>query len=182
MKKQGIKQSSLGTFNEESTSKDTADAAFGSNFQGPTFGSFSEILKTSSVSFSSFIDAKSSKVTSDSKDNDFAQLLKSPVKKKVKAGDESQEEEKEKDFQGENVEWNAVGEAAPWDPESLKTGEEDEANIFSTRCKLFAWVKGETPDGGSWKERGLGGLKLNVSNNNTEIARLGKNVSSFNTS
>ena len=105
-------------------------------------------------------------------------MLKSPQKKKVRPvnyaddADDAEEDDKEGNVILEQEEWKSAAELEPWDPESLKTGEEDEINLFSTRCKLFNWIDDKESQG-SWKERGLGMLKLNVANSNTSSARLG---------
>ncbi|TPX74363.1 hypothetical protein CcCBS67573_g04362, partial [Chytriomyces confervae] len=48
----------------------------------------------------------------------------------------------------------------------VKTGEEGESNVFHTRCKLYRMDESNT-----WKERGMGSLKLNCDDTNTS-ARL----------
>ncbi|KAJ3234461.1 hypothetical protein HDU81_001417 [Chytriomyces hyalinus] len=48
----------------------------------------------------------------------------------------------------------------------VKTGEEGESNVFHTRCKLFRMDESNT-----WKERGMGSLRLNCDDTNTS-ARL----------
>ncbi|KAJ3094114.1 hypothetical protein HK100_006274, partial [Physocladia obscura] len=48
----------------------------------------------------------------------------------------------------------------------VKTGEEDESNVFHLRCKLF-----RMDDTNNWKERGVGNLKLNC-DETTATARL----------
>lgn len=45
-------------------------------------------------------------------------------------------------------------------PQALSSGEEDEETIFSARAKLFVFI--QDGDKKSWKERGVGVLKLNV--------------------
>ena len=125
-----------------------------SDFKGPTFGSSSE-LSTGLWTFQSKEDSK----------NSFAEMLNSPVKKRPKQDSESQSEEEKNDEE----EWRGNHDIEPWDPESLKTGEEEEVNLFTTRCKLFTWVKNDSD--GNWKERGLGNLKLNTDCNSN--ARLG---------
>ncbi|CAH0554775.1 unnamed protein product [Brassicogethes aeneus] len=44
-----------------------------------------------------------------------------------------------------------------YDEVEVKTGEEEETNVISISCKLFAYDK----TGGSWQERGRGTLRLN---------------------
>ncbi|KAI8843395.1 hypothetical protein BJ741DRAFT_590739 [Chytriomyces cf. hyalinus JEL632] len=48
----------------------------------------------------------------------------------------------------------------------VKTGEEGESNVFHTRCKLYRMDESNT-----WKERGMGSLRLNCDDTNTS-ARL----------
>lgn len=87
-------------------------------------------------------------------------MLKSPMKKKVKVQDSQSQSEEEEEEEKDDEDWKSNTDIAPWDPKSLKTGEEEEDNLFTTRCKLFTWVKNGSD--GNWKERGLGNLKLNT--------------------
>jgi hypothetical protein len=99
--------------------------------------------------------------------NSFADMLKSPVKKRVRVQDSSDDNDDEQidDEDKSNID------IAPWDPKSLKTGEEEEVNLFTTRCKLFTWVK--TDSDGNWKERGLGNLKVNTdSSSNSRLGNI----------
>lgn len=148
---QGIVQSELGTFSKKTEQE--AVKTFGGDFKGPTFGSSSELLK-GSWTFQGKEEAKTS----------FEDMLKSPVKKKVRVEESSDDDE----IENEQVFTSNV-DIAPWDPNSLKTGEEEEVNLFTTRCKLFTWVKNDSD--GNWKERGLGNLKVNTDSNSN--SRLG---------
>ena len=51
------------------------------------------------------------------------------------------------------------------------TGEEDESNLHTARCKLYAWVK--QGDVENWKERGSGQLKLNQTKQKPCVSRIG---------
>jgi len=46
----------------------------------------------------------------------------------------------------------------------VETGEENESTVFSSRAKLYNFVKDEKSGKKEWKERGLGTLKLNIVN------------------
>jgi hypothetical protein len=153
----GIIQSELGTFSKK-TEQETVKT-FGGDFKGPTFGSSSELLK-GSWTFQGQEDSK----------NSFADMLKSPVKKKVKAQDSSDDND---DEQIEHEEFNTNVDIAPWDPKSLKTGEEEEVNLFTTRCKLFTWEAATD----NWKERGLGNLKVNTdSSSNSRLGNFSRMI------
>jgi len=52
---------------------------------------------------------------------------------------------------------------------SVVTGEEDEYTEYQVRAKLYESVR----SAGTWQERGVGSLKLNI-NEKTDRARLGK--------
>ena len=46
---------------------------------------------------------------------------------------------------------------------TVNTGEDDELTRFQTRAKLYAFMAAEGSKEKTWKERGLGNVKLNVS-------------------
>ena len=54
-----------------------------------------------------------------------------------------------------------------------KTGEEDESSVFDVRGKLLALSKGDDGEGPlSWRERGVGVLKVNVMKSDSSKCRL----------
>ncbi|KAI8595093.1 hypothetical protein EDD21DRAFT_281882, partial [Dissophora ornata] len=50
----------------------------------------------------------------------------------------------------------------------VQTGEEDEASLYQTKGKLYA----DTEKTHAWKERGKGTFKVNISREDTKLARL----------
>lgn len=101
----------------------------------------------------------------------FSDLLKSPIKKRIRPVDfQEQEEEEEEEFPPEVNTWkpSELKDVKPWD--EIKTGEEDEETVLNLRCKLFAWVKNDA--GEAWKERGLGHVRINFKKGDENNSRL----------
>jgi Ran-binding protein 3 len=79
--------------------------------------------------------------------------------------DEPDEDEDEEDDEGHKSPSHVTDEATAkkdkrFYEQEVETGEEGEKTLFSSRAKLYNYVKNEA--GGQWKERGSGILKVNV--------------------
>ncbi|KAJ3110878.1 hypothetical protein HDU96_006183 [Phlyctochytrium bullatum] len=155
--------------------------ALNSTASTPGFGSFAAFSNTSGFSFAT----ASAKATSSFNDLLLATPSKSPASKLKKSAttDEDDEEDGDDDAEGKDEETNEGEEkegegneadgfkaktAVPSAPMETKTGEEDENTVFQlltlskARCKLFRMDK----DDNSWKERGTGNFRVNLSADN----------------
>ncbi|KAF9197836.1 hypothetical protein BGZ49_001560, partial [Haplosporangium sp. Z 27] len=112
-----------------------------------TFGSFSKEASFTSGSF--MVDQDNSQ------DQDFGSLLSQDT------GDDNPEQADGEENFGTGIFTNA-------DQIDVPTGEEDEFSIYQTKGKLYA----DTEKTHAWKERGKGAFKVNVSQKDTNLARL----------
>ncbi|KAF9292045.1 hypothetical protein BGZ68_000613 [Mortierella alpina] len=120
-----------------------------------TFGSKQSFLsKEGSFASGSFIDQEKASQGQE----DFGSLLSQDVGENDGENDPS--EETEHNF--------GTGVFSGADQIDVQTGEEEEMNIYQTKGKLFT----DADKTHSWKERGKGTFKVNVSRRDTKLARL----------
>ncbi|KAI9693076.1 MAG: hypothetical protein M1822_005071 [Bathelium mastoideum] len=91
--------------------------------------------------------------------------LSGPILGLGTAADDEEDAEAEEGAEGDEV--SAVNEEDKQDErfhiQDMNTGEDDESTRFLSRAKLYAFLAAEGSTEKTWKERGLGNIKLNVS-------------------
>lgn len=74
--------------------------------------------------------------------------------------DQDYEEQESAELETQDLPTDDDAQDPRFHPQAISSGEEDEETIFSARAKLFVFI--QDSDKKSWKERGVGLLKLNV--------------------